>query len=125
VNGASSSDVKLKQALPCLLFVSAMPPFAVEVHPLAADEAEAAERWYRERNEAASTRFRRELDRCVDLISDRPEAESPSSVRGVFCCAISLLRCIINGCCRGRVAERHVAQVEDVKANLDIRPSVG
>jgi len=28
-----------------------MPPFAVEVHPLAADEAEAAERWYRERNE--------------------------------------------------------------------------
>jgi hypothetical protein len=32
-----------------------MPPFAVEVHPLAADEAEAAERWYRERNEIAAT----------------------------------------------------------------------
>ena len=31
-----------------------MPPFAVEVHPLAADEAEAAERWYRERNETAA-----------------------------------------------------------------------
>jgi hypothetical protein len=40
-----------------------MPQFAVEVHPLAADEAEAAERWYRDRNETASTRFRRELDR--------------------------------------------------------------
>ena len=39
-----------------------MPRFAVEVHPLAADEAEAAERWYRERNETASARFRRELD---------------------------------------------------------------
>ena len=51
-----------------------MPQFAVEVHPLAADEAEAAERWYRERNETASTRFRRELDRALDLISERPEA---------------------------------------------------
>jgi len=31
-----------------------MPPFAVEVHPLAADEAEAAERWYRGRNETTA-----------------------------------------------------------------------
>jgi plasmid stabilization system protein ParE len=54
-----------------------MPPFAVEVHPLAADEAEAAERWYRERNETAATRFRRELDRAVDLISERPDAGPP------------------------------------------------
>src|SRR5438093_505671 len=54
-----------------------MPHFAVEFHPLAADEAEAAERWYRERNETASTRFRRELDRAVDLISQRAEAGSP------------------------------------------------
>jgi plasmid stabilization system protein ParE len=54
-----------------------MPQFAVDVHPLAADEAEAAERWYRERNETASMRFRHELDRAVDLISDRPEAWSP------------------------------------------------
>lgn len=53
-----------------------MPHFAVEVHPLAAEEAEAAERWYRERNEAASGRFRRELDRAVDLIAERPEAGS-------------------------------------------------
>jgi hypothetical protein len=39
-----------------------MLPFAVEVHPAAANEAAAAERWYRERNETAATRFRRELD---------------------------------------------------------------
>jgi plasmid stabilization system protein ParE len=49
-----------------------MPQFAVEFHPLAADEAEAAERWYRERNEIASARFQRELDRAVDLMSERP-----------------------------------------------------
>jgi toxin ParE1/3/4 len=54
-----------------------MPPFAVEVHPAAADEAEAAERWYRERNETAALRFRRELDRAVELIADRPEAGPP------------------------------------------------
>jgi plasmid stabilization system protein ParE len=54
-----------------------MPPFAVEVHPLAADEAEAAERWYRDRNETASTRFRGELDRVVELIAERPEAAPP------------------------------------------------
>jgi toxin ParE1/3/4 len=50
---------------------------AVEVHPLAADEAEAAERWYRERNVTAATRFRRELDRVVELIAERPEAPPP------------------------------------------------
>jgi toxin ParE1/3/4 len=54
-----------------------MPPFAVEVHPLAADEAEGAERWYRERNETAASRFRRELDRAVGFIADRPEAAPP------------------------------------------------
>jgi len=54
-----------------------MPPFAVEVHPLAADEAEAAERWYRDRNETAATRSRRELDRVVELIAERPEAAPP------------------------------------------------
>lgn len=54
-----------------------MPPFAVEVHPLAADEAEAAETWYRERNATAATRFRLELDRAVGLIADRPEAAAP------------------------------------------------
>lgn len=54
-----------------------MPQFAVEFHPLAADEAEAAERWYRERNEIASARFQRELDRAVDLISERPDTGAP------------------------------------------------
>jgi plasmid stabilization system protein ParE len=54
-----------------------MPPFAVEFHPLAADEAEAAERWYRERNEIAAGRFQRELDRAIERISERPEAGSP------------------------------------------------
>jgi toxin ParE1/3/4 len=54
-----------------------MPQFAVDFHPLTADEAEAAERWYRERNEVASVRFQRELDRSVDLISERPKTGSP------------------------------------------------
>jgi plasmid stabilization system protein ParE len=54
-----------------------MAPFAVEFHPLAAGEAEAAERWYRERNETAAARFRRELDRAVELIAQRPEASPP------------------------------------------------
>ena len=54
-----------------------MPPFAVEFHPLAADEAQAAERWYRERNETASGQFQRELDRAIGRISEQPEAGSP------------------------------------------------
>jgi toxin ParE1/3/4 len=54
-----------------------MPQFAVEFHPLAADEAEAAERWYRERNQVASARFQQDLDRAVDLISERPNTGSP------------------------------------------------
>jgi len=54
-----------------------MPQFAVEFHPLAADEAVAAERWYRERNEKAAARFQRELDRIVELIAERPETAPP------------------------------------------------
>ena len=54
-----------------------MPQIAVEFHPLAADEAEAAERWYRERNEIAAGRFQRELNRAIERISERPEAGSP------------------------------------------------
>jgi plasmid stabilization system protein ParE len=54
-----------------------MPQFAVEFHPLAADEAEAAERWYRDRNEITSDRFQREISRAIDLISQRPDAGSP------------------------------------------------
>jgi plasmid stabilization system protein ParE len=54
-----------------------MPQFAVEFHPLAADEAEAAERWCRERDEIASARFQRAIDRAVDLISEQPSTGSP------------------------------------------------
>jgi plasmid stabilization system protein ParE len=54
-----------------------MPQFAVEFHPLAADEVQAAERWYRERNDTASGRFQRELDVAIERISERPEAGSP------------------------------------------------
>ena len=54
-----------------------MPRFAVEFHPLAADEAQAAERWYRERNETASGRFQRELDRAIGRISEQSEVGSP------------------------------------------------
>ena len=54
-----------------------MPQFAVEFHPLAADEAQAAERWYRERNETASGRLQRELDRAIERITERSEAGSP------------------------------------------------
>jgi toxin ParE1/3/4 len=54
-----------------------MPPFVVEFHPLAADEAEAAGRWYRVRNEIASRRFQRELDRAIERILERPETGSP------------------------------------------------
>lgn len=51
--------------------------FAVEVHPLAADEAEAVDRWYRDRNEIAATRFRHELNYARDFISERPDAGPP------------------------------------------------
>src|SRR5262245_53997826 len=63
-----------------------MPQVAVEFHPLAADEAQAAERWYRERSETASARFLRELDRAIERIAERPEAGSPyvSSTRRVL-----------------------------------------
>jgi plasmid stabilization system protein ParE len=54
-----------------------MPRFAVEFHPLAADEAQAAERWYREQNETASGRFQRELERAIGRISEQPGVGSP------------------------------------------------
>ncbi len=58
---------------------------AVEFHPLAADEAKAGERWYRERNEIASVRFQRELDRAVDLIpNDRTLVLLTSVILGEY-----------------------------------------
>lgn len=63
-----------------------MPQVVVEFHPFAADEAKAAERWYRQRNEIAAGRFERELHRAIERISERPEAGSPylSSTRRVL-----------------------------------------
>jgi hypothetical protein len=67
-----------------------MPPFAVEVHPLAADEVESAERWYRERN---ATKLRQ---RAFDGSSIEPWRSSlsdlklrllTSAIPDAFCCA--------------------------------------
>jgi hypothetical protein len=71
-----------------------MPQFAVELHPRAADEAKAAERWYRERNEIASDRVQRELDLASDLISERPNTGSPylGNTRRVLLRPLSLFR---------------------------------
>ena len=44
----------------------------VELHPEAVLEAEAAYRWYRDRNDAAAEAFLAELDRAVALISESP-----------------------------------------------------
>ena len=52
-------------------------PVRGQFHPLAVDEAQAAERWVPRRNEIASARFQRELDRAVNLISERPNTGSP------------------------------------------------
>lgn len=54
-----------------------MSQFAVEFHPLAAEESQAAELWHREQDEIASTRFQRELARVLNVISERPWADSP------------------------------------------------
>lgn len=44
----------------------------VEVHPDAILEAQAAYRWYVDRNNAAAEAFLAELDRAVELISENP-----------------------------------------------------
>jgi toxin ParE1/3/4 len=44
----------------------------VEVHPQAVLEAQAAYKWYRDRNDAAAQAFLAELDRAVELISENP-----------------------------------------------------
>lgn len=45
---------------------------SVEVHPEAVLEAQAAYRWYRDRNTSAADAFLAELDRAVELISETP-----------------------------------------------------
>jgi plasmid stabilization system protein ParE len=44
----------------------------VTVHPEAVAEAQAAYRWYHDRNETAAQTFLIELDRAVELISTNP-----------------------------------------------------
>ena len=48
-------------------------PAEVRFHPAAAEEAEAAYRWYRERSPSASSAFLAALERAVLLISEAPE----------------------------------------------------
>jgi hypothetical protein len=66
-----------------------MPQFVVELHPLAADEAQAAERWYRERNEIAAGRFQRE--NSTGRLSGFPSSPKPglriSVAQGAYYCA--------------------------------------
>ena len=73
-----------------------MPQFAVEFHPLAADEAEAAERWYGERNEIAAGRFQRELNRAIERISSGPKPGLRISVAqdAYYCAAFRFSSCI-------------------------------
>ena len=44
----------------------------VEVHPEAVLEAQAAYKWYHDRNDTAAEAFLAELDRAVELISESP-----------------------------------------------------
>lgn len=46
---------------------------AVEFHPAAAEEVEAAEAWYGLRNPLAADAFRAELSRIVEAVRSRPE----------------------------------------------------
>lgn len=50
-----------------------MSPCDVRFHPLAADEADEAYRWYRERSPDAATAFRAQIARAIALIAQAPE----------------------------------------------------
>ncbi|MDH4458051.1 MAG: type II toxin-antitoxin system RelE/ParE family toxin [Nevskia sp.] len=50
---------------------------AVEFHPAAAEEVEAAEAWYGERNPLAAAAFRAELSRAVESVRAHPEHGPP------------------------------------------------
>ena len=45
---------------------------AIRLHPLAADEAEAASAWYRARNPTVAEAFRLELDAAIASIAEAP-----------------------------------------------------
>ena len=46
---------------------------SVRLHPLAADEAEAAYAWYLERNATVSAAFLQELDSAMQIIAEAPQ----------------------------------------------------
>jgi plasmid stabilization system protein ParE len=56
----------------------------VEVHPEAISEAQAAYRWYVDRNNAAAEAFLAELDRAVELISESYAMADSSSRHQTF-----------------------------------------
>ena len=45
----------------------------VDIHPEAVAEAQAANRWYRERSVSAAEAYLAELDRAVEAIAENPE----------------------------------------------------
>jgi plasmid stabilization system protein ParE len=45
---------------------------AIEIHPAALLEAQAAADWYRKRNDAAANAFLSELDRVIRMIASNP-----------------------------------------------------
>jgi plasmid stabilization system protein ParE len=49
-----------------------VPRAAVRFHPAAAEEAEAAYRWYAERSSAAAHGFREELRHAVEAVAEAP-----------------------------------------------------
>lgn len=54
-----------------------MPRIAVEVHPAARLEMQAAYAWYFERNPAAAVALLAEIDHAIELISENPAMWSP------------------------------------------------
>ena len=51
-------------------------------HPEAADDAESAHRWYRDRSPSASIAFLAELDRVLARILENPEGVAAAEGRG-------------------------------------------
>jgi plasmid stabilization system protein ParE len=50
-----------------------MPSRHVDIHPEAIAEAQAAQRWYRERSASAAEAYLAELDSAVEAIAENPE----------------------------------------------------
>ena len=49
-----------------------MPEFSVQLHPAAAEEAEAARAWYEERNPIAAQAFGIELSSAIERVRETP-----------------------------------------------------